>query len=94
MPNGTPFDPERLIRVLANHHVRYILIDALAARLQGSPRLTADMDITPEGSSESLDHLAAALRALDARVHTEGAPEGSPSIAAPRRSPVQSSGTS
>ena len=76
MSDLAPFDPERLVRVLAEHDVRYVLIGALAARLQGFPRLTADMDITPDPDRGNVERLAAALRALDARVFTEGAPGG------------------
>lgn len=71
-----PLDPERLITVLAAHHVRYVLIGALGARLQGFPRLTADADITPARDEQNLEHLASALRELDARVFTESVPEG------------------
>ncbi len=71
-----PFDPERIFRVLAHHQVAFVLVGALAARLQGFPRLTADADLTPEASPENLDRLAAALRELDARVFTESVPEG------------------
>lgn len=78
MPEVAPFDPERLVRVLAKHHVRYVLIGALAARLQGFPRLTAGADITPDRSRDNLEHLAAALRELDARVYTESVPAGLP----------------
>lgn len=78
MPEVAPLDPERLVRVLAKHHVRYVLIGALAARLQGFPRLTADADITPDRARDNLDHLAAALRELEARVYTESVPEGLP----------------
>jgi len=53
-----------------------VLIGALAARLQGFPRLTADADITPARDQENLNRLAAALRELDARVFTEAVPEG------------------
>jgi hypothetical protein len=76
VPEIAPLDPERLVRVLAKHHVRYVLIGALAARLQGFPRLTADADITPDRSRDNLEHLAAALRELEARVYTESVPEG------------------
>ena len=76
MSDVAPFDPERLVRVLAEHDVRYVLIGALAARLQGFPRLTADMDIAPATDAENLERLAAALRDLDARVYTETIPEG------------------
>jgi hypothetical protein len=71
-----PFDPERIVKALARRGVRYVLIGAVAARLQGFPRLTADADITPECSEDNLKRLAAALRDLDARVHTDSVPEG------------------
>jgi len=69
-------DPERLLRVLAEKGVRFVLIGALAARLHGFPRLTADADITPAKDPDNLERLARALRALDARVYTEQIPEG------------------
>ena len=75
-PSVAPFDPERLIVTLARHQVRYVLVGAVAARLQGFPRLTADADITPARDSGNLEHLATALRELDARVFTESVPEG------------------
>ena len=71
-----PFDPERIITTLARHHVKYVLIGAVAARLQGFPRMTADADITPARDSDNLQRLAAALRELEARVYTESVPEG------------------
>lgn len=76
MPDVAPLDPERIIRTLAAHGVRYVMIGALAARLQGFPRLTADLDITPARTDENLSRLAAALRELNARVFTEAVPEG------------------
>ncbi len=76
MSDLAPFDPERLIRALAEHEVRYVLIGALAARLQGFPRVTADADITPARDGANLERLAGALRDLDAKVFTESVPEG------------------
>lgn len=76
MSESRAFDPERIVRVLAEHAVEYVMVGALAARLQGFPRLTADMDITPATSPENLGRLASALRALDARVFTDGVPQG------------------
>jgi hypothetical protein len=73
---SAPLDPEKLIKVLARHRVRFVLIGALAARLQGFPRLTADADITPARDLENLKRLAAALRELKARVFTDAVPEG------------------
>lgn len=78
MSEVAPLDPERLITVLAKHRVRYILIGALAARLQGFPRLTADAGITPAADSKNLDRLAAALKDLGAKIFTESVPEGLP----------------
>ncbi|HUF27833.1 MAG TPA: hypothetical protein VMM18_12735 [Gemmatimonadaceae bacterium] len=76
MREPAPFDPERIVTVLARHRVRYVLIGALAARLQGFPRLTADADITPARDAENLDRLADALRELEARIYTEAVPAG------------------
>lgn len=78
MARPAPFDPERLLTVLARHGVRFVLIGAVAARLQGFPRVTADADITPARDPANLDRLASALRELDARVFTENVPEGLP----------------
>ncbi len=76
MPDIEPLDPERVIRALAHHKVRYVLIGALAARLYGFPRVTADIDITPDRDGDNLSRLAAALRELGAKVYTESVPEG------------------
>jgi hypothetical protein len=78
VPDLAPLDPERLITTLARHDVRYVMIGAMAARLQGFPRVTADADITPARDAENLRRLAAALRELSARVYTESVPEGLP----------------
>jgi hypothetical protein len=71
-----PFDPERLLEALSRHKVNFILIGALAARLHGFPRLTADADITPAEDKPNLERLAAALNELDAKVYTESVPGG------------------
>ncbi len=72
----SPLDPERLIRALNRHKVQFVLIGALAARLHGFPRLTADADITPANDATNLERLATALRELKAKVYTESVPEG------------------
>jgi hypothetical protein len=71
-----PFDPQRLLTVLADHGVEFVLIGAMTARLHGFPRLTAGADITPARDPENLERLAAALQKLDARIFTEAFPEG------------------
>jgi hypothetical protein len=73
-----PLDPKRILSALAKHGVQYVLIGALAARLQGFPRATYDADITPAKGRDNLERLAAALRELGARVYTDQVPEGLP----------------
>ena len=68
--NVAPLDPKRIFGTLAKHGVQFVLIGALAARLQGFPRATYDADITPAKDVDNLQRLAAALRDLEARVYT------------------------
>lgn len=75
---GSAFDPERLLQMLAEHHVRFVLTGALGARFHGFPRMTEIADITPACDAENLNRLAAALRELNARVFTDSVPEGLP----------------
>lgn len=77
MSDAAPvFDPERTIRVLAKHRVRYVMIGALAARLYGLNRLTADVDITPSTDVQNMERLASALRELRAKVFADDFPTG------------------
>jgi hypothetical protein len=62
----TAFDPERLLRVLARHRVRFVLIGGLAARLWGSPTVTNHLDLCYARDRPNLERLAAALRELKA----------------------------
>lgn len=73
-----PLRPQELLETLARHHVRYVLIGGLAATLHGSSALTNDADICPEPSPENCEHLAAALRDMDARIRTTADPDGVP----------------
>ena len=76
MSEIAPFDPELLLRALSQNRVNFVLIGALAARLHGFPRLTADADITPAGDKLNLERLALALNELDAKIYTDSLPEG------------------
>lgn len=76
MSDIAPLSPERILVTLDKHKVRFVLIGALAARLHGFPRLTADADITPADDPANLKQLAKALTELHARVYTESVPEG------------------
>lgn len=62
------FDPEQILRTLADQGVRYVLIGGVASRLWGSPTVTNDLDICYARDRANLDCLARALRALDARL--------------------------
>jgi hypothetical protein len=72
------FVPERILSILVEHEVQFVLIGGMAAVAHGSPLLTADVYVTPEASEANLDRLADALRALDARVRHPDIPEGLP----------------
>lgn len=62
------FDPERILRTLAEHRVRYVVIGGLAGRLWGSPTITNDLDLCYARDRSNLERLAAALQALRARL--------------------------
>jgi hypothetical protein len=70
------FDPEAMLSALAEGGVRFILVGGMAAVLHGDVGVTVDIDVVPERTEENLDRLAAALRALGARIPTEGEPDG------------------
>ncbi|MBW3603856.1 MAG: nucleotidyltransferase family protein [Actinobacteria bacterium] len=65
------FEPDRILKVLAEHGVRYVLVGGIAATLRGSPSMTYDIDVAPELSGDNLERLAAALRELGAVRYTE-----------------------
>jgi len=71
-----PFDPARIISMLARHHVDFVLIGGLAGALHGSPAATNDADICPARTRNNLTRLAAALIELDARIRTDSEPGG------------------
>ena len=63
---------------LNRHGVRYVLIGGVAATLHGSPLRTGDTDVCPDTRADNLEKLAVALRALKARIRTEGVEGGLP----------------
>lgn len=71
-------DTERLLAVLADHGIRYVLVGGMAAVVHGSPHVTFDVDVVPERSEDNLARLSEALRAMHARVWTQAEPEGVP----------------
>ena len=74
--SDSEFDPERIFAAFSNEDVRFILIGGMAAILHGDAGVTIDIDIVPAVDSANLDHLAKALRSLDARIRAEGIPDG------------------
>ena len=72
------FDPAAMLAVLAEADVRFILIGGMAAVLHGDVGVTVDIDIAPDYELDNLKRLAAALRALGARIRTDDAPHGLP----------------
>ena len=46
-PDNTPFDPQRILEVLARHQVQCVVIGGYAAVLAGIDIVTRDIDITP-----------------------------------------------
>ena len=66
---STPrYDPERILKKLLQHNVRFVVIGGVAAALHGSPMLTADVDISYERSPGNLERLGAALAEMNARL--------------------------
>jgi len=55
-----------LLRVLADHDVRFVVVGAVAAVLEGAPITTFDLDVVFEPSEENLGRLLRALSDLDA----------------------------
>jgi hypothetical protein len=63
----TPLDAERILAVLAEHSVDYVIVGGLAVQTHGHVRTTIDIDVYPRPEPANLQRLADALRALDAR---------------------------
>lgn len=71
-----PFDPGAMLAALHDAGVRFVLIGGMAAVLHGDVGVTVDIDIAPARDPDNLERLAAALRALDARIRADEVPEG------------------
>jgi len=69
---GPPHDLARLIEVLDRHGVDYLLAGGAAARAYGAERLTEDADCVVRRERTNLDHLAGAMRELNARLRVSG----------------------
>ena len=69
-------DPGRLVGVLVESGVEFILVGGVAATIHGAARLTEDLDIVYRRTPENLDRLAAALN--DLHPYLRGMPPGLP----------------
>lgn len=67
-----PLDAERILRMLNEHGVDYVLIGGLAVQTHGHVRMTNDADLIPAPTPTNLERLTSALQALDARVLNPG----------------------
>jgi hypothetical protein len=72
------FRPERILRALNDHGVRFVLVGGFAAVIHGSPYVTTYLDIVPERTRANLERLSSALDELPARVWTTKEPTGIP----------------
>lgn len=72
------FQPEKIFAVLLRHQVEFITIGGIAATLHGSDLRTGDLDICPKRNADNLKRLFSALKELQAKIRTEGAPDGLP----------------
>jgi len=63
-----PLDPVRIFEALERHEVEYLTIGGVAVNAHGHVRNTRDVDILVEWSAENMQHLAAALVDLEARL--------------------------
>jgi hypothetical protein len=72
-------DAETIVATLNTFGVKYVVIGAFAAQLQGAPiPRTRDIDITPSSDAANLKRLSAALHELQARIRTADIPQGLP----------------
>jgi hypothetical protein len=67
-PDIDPFDPHRILEVLARHDVLCVVIGGYAAVLAGAEIVTRDIDITPATDQANLRRLAHALNELHAAI--------------------------
>jgi hypothetical protein len=72
-------DAESIVATLNRFGVKYVVIGAFAAQLQGAPiPRTRDIDVTPASDTANLKRLSAALHELQAQIRTVDVPEGLP----------------
>jgi hypothetical protein len=73
----TPLDAVRILQLLSEHRVSYVVIGGLAVQAHGHTRTTQDVDLVPRPDPDNVDRLAGALEALGARPAGQGSRMGS-----------------
>jgi hypothetical protein len=68
------FDPEAILRVLAEYRVEFVVIGGVAVQTHGYIRATQDLDIIPRPDLANLSRLGEALAELRARLHRTARP--------------------
>lgn len=76
MSEESRFQPDQLLRRLADQDVQFVIIGGFAAQAHGSPSLTADLDIVPSWDRANLEKVADILRDIAAIRH--GLPADAP----------------
>lgn len=69
-------DYDKLIPLLVDHKIEFIIVGGAAATAHGSARLTLDLDVVYERSSENLRRVIDALKSV--QPYLRGAPPGLP----------------
>ena len=72
--------PDRILSILVQHEVRFVVIGGLAGNLRGTPVVTHDLDVCYARQDEDLASMAAVLQAVHARLRMVGDGTG---VAAP-----------
>jgi hypothetical protein len=72
MASDTPLDAERILAVLGEHEVDYVIVGGLAVQTHGHVRTTVDIDVCPRPTPPNLARLADALNALGAEILNAG----------------------
>lgn len=78
-----PLDSERILSMLNEHGVRYVVVGGIAAIVHGFSGATFDLDVVPAATTANLNRLGRALMALHALVWADPArsdrfPDGKP----------------
>jgi hypothetical protein len=68
------FDPEQILRVLAEHRVEFVVVGGVAVQAHGYIRGTQDLDLVPRPDLANLSRLGEALADLGARLHRTARP--------------------